>query len=45
MINVKKEKLRKKRQEMQIIFQDPLSSLNPRMTARLYLNLLNLIRQ
>lgn len=27
------EKMRKKRQEMQIIFQDPFSSLNPRMTV------------
>ncbi|WP_422449178.1 ABC transporter ATP-binding protein [Thermoanaerobacterium sp. DL9XJH110] len=28
-----KEKLRAKRKEMQIIFQDPYSSLNPRLTA------------
>ena len=28
-----KEELRQKRQEMQIIFQDPFSSLNPRMTV------------
>jgi len=31
--NVKKNKLRKLRQDMQIIFQDPFSSLNPRMTV------------
>ena len=28
------EELRKKRKELQIIFQDPLASLNPRMTVR-----------
>jgi len=28
------ESLRKKRQDMQIVFQDPLAALNPRMTVR-----------
>ncbi|MCW8925205.1 MAG: ATP-binding cassette domain-containing protein, partial [Xanthomonadales bacterium] len=28
------EALRKKRQDMQIVFQDPLAALNPRMTVR-----------
>ncbi|TWI47975.1 peptide/nickel transport system ATP-binding protein [Pseudomonas duriflava] len=31
--NLPKEKLRKVRQELQIIFQDPFASLNPRMTV------------
>ena len=31
--HLSKHELRKHRQEMQIIFQDPFSSLNPRMTA------------
>ncbi len=30
---LKREQLRKKRQEMQIVFQDPYSSLDPRMTV------------
>lgn len=32
--SVGREKLRKLREQMQIIFQDPFSSLNPRMTIR-----------
>ena len=32
--NVDKKKLRELREKMQIIFQDPYSSLNPRMTVR-----------
>jgi oligopeptide transport system ATP-binding protein len=31
--NLSKEEMRKKRQDLQIIFQDPLASLNPRMTV------------
>ena len=31
---ISKERLRRLRQEMQIVFQDPYSSLNPRMTIR-----------
>jgi len=32
--SLSKEKLRKARQDMQIVFQDPYASLNPRMTIR-----------
>ena len=31
-VKLSKEEMRKKRQEMQIIFQDPYASLNPRKT-------------
>jgi oligopeptide transport system ATP-binding protein len=31
--HLSKEEMRKKRQDLQIIFQDPLASLNPRMTV------------
>ena len=32
-LKLNKKEMRKKRQEMQLIFQDPFSSLNPRMTV------------
>ena len=32
-ISLSKEKMRQKRQDLQVIFQDPLASLNPRMTV------------
>ncbi len=34
LFSLSKERLRQLRQEMQIVFQDPYSSLNPRMTIR-----------
>ena len=34
LLKMKPEVLRRKRQDLQIIFQDPFSSLNPRMTVR-----------
>jgi len=34
LFNLKKEELRRVRKDLQIVFQDPYSSLNPRMTVR-----------
>ncbi len=34
LLSLQKEDLRRKRRDMQIIFQDPYASLNPRMTVR-----------
>src|SRR6202008_2187105 len=34
LMSLGKQELRKKRRDMQIIFQDPFASLNPRMTVR-----------
>jgi oligopeptide transport system ATP-binding protein len=34
LLSLSKEQLRRKRRDMQIIFQDPYASLNPRMTIR-----------
>jgi oligopeptide/dipeptide ABC transporter ATP-binding protein len=34
LLSLRKEELRRKRRDMQIIFQDPYASLNPRMTVR-----------
>src|SRR5262249_9940211 len=34
LLSLGKEELRRKRRDMQIIFQDPYASLNPRMTVR-----------
>src|SRR5436190_1617263 len=34
LLSLKKQELRRKRRDMQIIFQDPFASLNPRMTIK-----------
>src|SRR4030095_16942728 len=34
LLSLGKQELRRKRRDMQIIFQDPFASLNPRMTVR-----------